>query len=195
MITMFYNSQKARDRQVTPQLTCSITTATQLSCTWLIHLVNISATGSHSVMNCTMHSHTEYSVLLCNTPKPIREVDMIIQQEQLAAAVTTKKVTTKAVAAAVEASTLVDLTFASSSNAIVLPSTEDLAEDVQDMSTFSPSEEVELAFTEEVLDLFSKYFDADSVDAESRNVVQDSINADLDFNNKVFEPNYACQPA
>ena len=51
------------------------------------------------------------------------------------------------------------------------------------------TEEVELASTD---DLFSKYFDADSVDAESRNVVQDSIKADLDFNNKVFEPNYAC---
>ena len=50
---------------------------------------------------------------------------------------------------------------------------------MQDISTFSPSEEVELASTDEVLDLFSKYFDADSVDAESRNVVQDSINTDL----------------
>ena len=99
------------------------------------------------------------------------------------------------IAAAVEASTLVDLTFASASNAVELPSTEDLTEDVQDMSTFSPSEEVELAATDEVLDLFSKYFDADSVDAASRNVVQDSINTDLDFNSTVFEPNYTCQPA
>ena len=37
--------------------------------------------------------------------------------------------------------------------------------------------------------------DADSVDAESNNVVQDSINTDLEFNSKFFEPNYACQPA
>ncbi|DBA98739.1 TPA: hypothetical protein ACH3X1_014512 [Trebouxia sp. C0004] len=130
-----------------------------------------------------------------NTPKPIRELDMIMQQEQLAAGVNTKKVTTKAIAAAVEASKLVDLTFASASNAAELPSTEYLTEHLQEMSTFSPSKEVELASTDEVLDLFSRYFDADSADAKSRNVVQDSINTDLDFNGRVFEPNYASQPA
>ena len=76
---------------------------------------------------------------------------MIMQQEQLAAGVTTKKVTNKAIAAAVEASTLVDLTFASASSAAELPSTEDWTEleHLQDMSTFSPSEEVELASTDE----------------------------------------------
>ena len=93
-----------------------------------------------------------------------------------------------------KASTLVNLTFASDSNAAELPSTADLTEHLQDMPTFSPSEEVELASTEEVLDLFSRYFDADSADANSRNV-QDSIKTDLDFNSKVFEPNYASQPA
>ena len=67
-----------------------------------------------------------------------------------------------------EASTLVDLTFASDSNAAELPSTEDPTDHLQEISTFSPSEEVELASTEEVLDLFSRYFDADSADAKSR---------------------------
>ena len=47
MIKMSYNSQRARDRQVT-----------QLACSWLIHLVDMSATGAHSVMNCTMQSRT-----------------------------------------------------------------------------------------------------------------------------------------
>ena len=46
------------------------------------------------------------------------------------------------------------MTFASHSNAAELPSTEDLTEHLQDMSTFSPSEEVELASTEEVLNCF-----------------------------------------
>ena len=63
---------------------------------------------------------------------------MIMQQEQLAAGAIHKKVTTKAIAAAVKAGTLVDLTFASDSNAAELPSTEDLKEHLQDMSTFSP---------------------------------------------------------
>ncbi|DBA99130.1 TPA: hypothetical protein ACH3X1_014262 [Trebouxia sp. C0004] len=52
-----------------------------------------------------------------------------------------------------------------------------------------------LRFSTLLSDLFSKYFDADSVDAASRNVVQDSITTDLDFHSKVFEPNYASQPA
>ena len=55
-----------------------------------------------------------------------------------------------------KASTLVNLTFASDSNAAELPSTADLTEHLQDMSTFSPNEEVELAYTEEVLNLFSR---------------------------------------
>ena len=86
---------------------------------WLIHL-DMNATGAHSVMNCTMQSHTEYSMLLCSTPKQIRELDMIKQQEQLAAGVTQKQGTIKVIAAVVEASTLVDLTFASNSNAAEL---------------------------------------------------------------------------
>ena len=63
------------------------------------------------------------------------------------------------------------------------------------MLTFSPSEEVELAFSEGFLDLFSRYSDADSADANIRGVVQDSINTDLDFNSKVLEPKYASHPA
>ena len=63
------------------------------------------------------------------------------------------------------------------------------------MSAVSPSEEVELACTDEVLDLFSGYYDADQADAQNKNVAKDGINTDLDFNSKVFEPNYVSQPA
>ncbi len=58
MVKMSYNSQRARDRQVTPQLICFITSATRLSCSWLIHLVDMTATGVYIVMNNTMHSFT-----------------------------------------------------------------------------------------------------------------------------------------
>ena len=122
---------------------------------------------------------------------------MIMQKEQLAAGFAKKKVTTKAIAAAVEASTQIDLTVVSTSTAVEQPDTEDLTEQLQDMSACSPAEEVELASTDEVLDLFSKYFEADSAGAQSKNVanLEDEINTDLDFNSKVFEPNYVSKPA
>ena len=42
-----------------------------------------------------------------------------------------------------------------------------MAEQLQAMSAVSPNEEVELASTDEVLDLFSGYFDADKADAQN----------------------------
>ncbi|DBA99125.1 TPA: hypothetical protein ACH3X1_014258 [Trebouxia sp. C0004] len=89
-----------------------------------------------------------------SAPKPIREVDMIMQKEQLVAGFAKRKVTTKAIVAAVEASTQIDLTDTSTSTAIEQPDTEDSTEQLQDMSAFSPAEEVELASTDEVPDLF-----------------------------------------
>ncbi|DBB03097.1 TPA: hypothetical protein ACH3X1_013410 [Trebouxia sp. C0004] len=52
------------------------------------------------------------------------------------------------------------------------------------MSAFSPNEKVELASTDEVLDLFAR---------DVANL--DEIKTDLDFNSKVFEPNYVSKPA
>jgi hypothetical protein len=120
---------------------------------------------------------------------------MIMQKEQLVAGFAKKKVTAKAIAAAVEASTHVDLTVATGSTAAEQPGTEDLTEILEDISAFSPNEDVELASTDEVLDLFSRYFEADSADAQSRDVAEDEINTDLDFNSKVLEPNYFSKPA
>ncbi|DBA95014.1 TPA: hypothetical protein ACH3X1_002534 [Trebouxia sp. C0004] len=80
--------------------------------------------------------------------KPIREVDMIMQKEQLVAGFAKRKVTTKAIAAAVEASTQIDLTDASTSTAIEQPDTDNLTEQLQDMLAFIPAEEVQLASTE-----------------------------------------------
>ena len=120
---------------------------------------------------------------------------MIMQKEQLVAGFAKKKVTAKAIAAAVEASTHVDLTVATGSTAAEQPGTEDLTEILEDISAFSPNEDVELASTDEVLDLFSRYFEADSADAQSRDVAEDEINTDLDFNSKVLEPNYVSKPA
>lgn len=62
------------------------------------------------------------------------------------------------------------------------------------MSAFSLDEQVELASTDEVLSLFEGYFDTDKADAQNRYIVQDRINTDMDFNSKVFEPNYVSQP-
>ena len=118
-----------------------------------------------------------------------------MQKEQLAAGVANKKVTTKAITAAVEASTQVDLTATTVCTAGKQQGTEELAEQLQDMSAVSPSDEVELASTDEVLDLFSGYYDADQADAQNKDVAKDSINTNLDFNSKVFEPNYVSQPA
>ncbi|DBA73419.1 TPA: hypothetical protein ACH3X1_011456 [Trebouxia sp. C0004] len=86
-------------------------------------------------------------------------------------------------AAAVEA-TQIDLTNASTSTAIEQPDTEDLTERLQDMSALNPAEEIQLASTDEVLDLFSKYFEADSADAQSKNIadLEVEINTNLDFN-------------
>ena len=120
---------------------------------------------------------------------------MIMQKEQLVAGFAKKKVTAKAIAAAVEASTHVDLTVATGSTAAEQPGTEDLTEILEDISAFSPNEDVELASTDEVLDLFSRYFEADSAGAQSRDVAEDEINTDLDFNSKVLEPNYVSKPA
>ena len=63
------------------------------------------------------------------------------------------------------------------------------------MSAVSPSEEVELASIDEVVDLFSGYYNADQADAQNKNVAKDGINTNLDFNSKVFEPNYVSQLA
>ncbi len=124
---------------------------------------------------------------------------MIMQKEQLVAGFAKKKVTAKAIAAAVEASTHVDLTVATGSTAAEQPGTEDLTDILEDISAFSPNEDVELASTDEVLDLFSRYFEADSADAQSRDVAEDEINTDLDFNSKVQvsvdRPNYFSKPA
>ena len=73
----------------------------------------------------------------------IREVDMIMQKEQVVAGFAKKKVTAKAIAAAVEASTHVDLTLATASPAAEQPGTEDLTEILEDISAFSPCEEVD----------------------------------------------------
>ncbi|DBA91858.1 TPA: hypothetical protein ACH3X1_015993 [Trebouxia sp. C0004] len=122
---------------------------------------------------------------------------MIMHKEQVAAGFANKMVTTRAIAAAVEASTRIDLTAATASTAVEQPGTEDLTEQSHDMSAFSPNEEVELASTDEVLDLFARYceFKADSADVQSRDVANlDEINIDLDFNSKVFEQNYVSKP-
>ena len=122
---------------------------------------------------------------------------MIMQKEQLAAGVAKKKVATKVITAAVEASTQVDLTATTAPTAAEQQGTEELAEQLQDMSAVSPGEQVELASTDEARDLFSGYYhnDADQADAQNKNVAKDGINTNLDFNSKVFEPNYVSQPA
>ncbi|DBA83695.1 TPA: hypothetical protein ACH3X1_006237 [Trebouxia sp. C0004] len=66
-----------------------------------------------------------------------------MHKEQLAAGFANKK----AIAAAVEASTQIDLTAATASTAVKQPGTEGLREKLQDMPAFSPNEEVELAST------------------------------------------------
>lgn len=191
MIKMSYNSQKAKDRQVTPQLTfhnkCNtvfLFMLIHLMCIWFTHCGGVG-------LAFTTNKHI---ILLCSAPKPIRELDMIMQKEQLAAGVV-KKVTTEAITAAVEASTQIDLTATTASTTAEQQGPEALAEQLQDMSAVSPSEEVELACTDEVLDLFSGYYDADQADAQNKNVAKDGINTNLDFNSKVFEPNYVSQPA
>ena len=79
----------------------------------------------------------------------------------------------------------------------LLPSTEELQEQMWDVSAFSHSEEVELANTDEVLDMFSSYFEADVADAESRGsrISKDNIDTNLDFNSKVLDANYVAGTA
>ena len=63
---------------------------------------------------------------------------------------------------------------------------------MRDVSALSHSKQVELANTDEVLDMVSSYFEADAADAGNRGsrMSQDNIDTDLDFNSKVLDANY-----
>ena len=63
------------------------------------------------------------------------------------------------------------------------------------MSAFSHSEQLELANTDKVLEIFSSYFEADVADAETVavNIAEDKIDTDLNFNAKELDVN--CVPA
>ena len=51
---------------------------------------------------------------------------------------------------------------------------------MRDVSAFSHSEQVELANTDEVLDMFSSYFEADVADAENKGSRMFKENVDTD---------------
>jgi len=127
MIKMPYNRQRSRDWQDTPQLTCCITNAIQLSGSWLVHFVNISAASAFCVTICDEYIpciHKQNTVS-CFAALPSQSERWTFGY---AAGVAKKQVTTKATAAAVAASTHIDLTAATTSAAAVQPGTEDLTE-------------------------------------------------------------------
>ena len=62
------------------------------------------------------------------------------------------------------------------------------------MSAASANDQVELAATDELLDLFTGYFDADMSDAQMQPVNNSSIDSDVDFNSPVFSDNYVSKP-
>ena len=135
---------------------------------------------------------------------------MIMQQEQEAAGVLTKRAADKAIEASAATTTAqIDLTDAMAQRATTAaqqasmidtaaeqPAIDELQEQMQDMASFSPSEQTELTSTDEVLDLFSSYFEADVADAQisQRTIVTEKIDTDLDFNSRVFEGNYISRP-
>ncbi len=57
---------------------------------------------------------------------------------------------------------------------------DDLMQQIQDMLASSANEQLELASTDEVLDLFQDYFEADIHDARDKHVKKSAINTDLD---------------
>ena len=68
---------------------------------------------------------------------------------------------------------------------------------MQDVSAYSHSEQVELANTDEVSDMFSSYFEAHVADDENRGsrISKENIDTDLDFNSKVLDADYVAVPA
>ena len=68
---------------------------------------------------------------------------------------------------------------------------------MRDVSAFSHSEQVELANTDDVLEMFSRYFEADVADTENRGsrIAKDNIDTALDFNSKVLDADYVAVPA
>ena len=63
---------------------------------------------------------------------------------------------------------------------------------MQDISACSHSEQVELANTEEALNMFSSYFEADVAEAETVavSIAEDKIDTDLNFNAKELDVNF-----
>ena len=162
---------------------------------------------------CFAMQPLNYQLCSCRPSKPVRDLDMIMQKEQQIAGVVTKADADKMIAASAAGTTpaaaaQIDLTLApaqaastaaepASTAGQLLPSTEELQEQMWDVSAFSHSEEVELANTDEVLDMFSSYFEADVADAESRGsrISKDNIDTNLDFNSKVLDANYVAGTA
>ena len=96
-----------------------------------------------------------------------QRLDVTVQKEQQVAGVITKADADKVIAAstyriAPAAAAQIDLTAApAQALAQLSPSNEELQQHMQDMSAFSHSEQVEIANTDEVLFMFSNYFEAD----------------------------------
>lgn len=161
----------------------------------------------HKCCDCNAVSFAmNHRLCSCRAPKPVRDLDMIMQKEQQIAGVVTKADADKMIAASAKgiapaATAQVDLTAgpgqAASTAAQPSPPIEELQEQMRDVSAFSHSEQVELANTAEVLDMFSSYFQADVADAENRGSIisKDNIDTDLDYNSKVLDANYVAVPA
>ena len=61
---------------------------------------------------------------------------------------------------------------------------------MRDVSAFSHSEQVELATTDEMLDMFSTYVETDVADARNRGsrIIKENIDIELDFNARCWMP-------
>lgn len=141
--------------------------------------------------------------------KPMRDLDTIMLVEQQMAGVVTKRDADKMIAASAKgiapaAPSASDLTaqVASSAQAAAAagqlpPFIEELQDQMQDISAFSHSEQVELANTEEVLNMFSNYFEADVAEAETVavSIAEDKIDTDLNFKAKELDVNFVSTPA
>ena len=104
-----------------------------------------------------------------------QRLDVIVQKEQQVAGVVTKADADKVIAASVNriapaAAAKIDLTAAPAQVASTLArlssSVEELQEQIRDVSAFSHSKQVEMANTDDVLDIFSNYSEADIANVE-----------------------------
>ena len=136
---------------------------------------------------------------------PVRDLDVIMQKEQQIAGVVTKADADKVIAASAKAiapaaTAQIDLTAApvqtASTPAQPSPPIEELQDQMRDVYAFSHIEQVELATTDEMLDMFSNYFEADIADARNRGsrVSKENIDTELDFNSKVLDADYVAVP-